>query len=350
MSSILSKKQKSSSISDSTDALQSWDSDAGSDVNGRTEEFSGSDASGTYYWINHYDANGNLTEWAYGDSNGYSSFNRYLTDTDADGNVIGYTCESFWSDPDGTYASTVRYDLRGNPTESTYIDNNGCSSTSRYQMDMDAEGNVIGYSCDTVWTDPTGTYGSTIRYDVGGELTESTYTDNLGYSSITRYHSDTDVEGNVVGRTVSITWIDPSGTYDSTARYDAGGNLTESTYTDHRGYSSTSRYHTDTDAEGNVIGYSCDTTWIDTNGAHGWTVRYDAAGNVIESICTAALDCDLREPEIAICLVNTVSDEVSAGEIDLIAPPVDDPYASASGTEVVLTGVIDELQPEIMVI
>ena len=70
-------------------------------------------------------------------------------------------------------------------TGSSYTDASGYSTVSHYRTDIDADGNVTGYTHDTTWTDANGTSSSINYYDANWGMTGSSYTDASGYSTVT---------------------------------------------------------------------------------------------------------------------------------------------------------------------
>ncbi len=203
--------------------------DADGNITGYIYETTSSDANGTYFSSNHYDANWNLTESTYSD--GTSTWvSTYQTDTDADGNVTGYTYATTYTDLNGTYVWSNHYDASGNLTESSYTDGN-YSSTSTYETTTDADGNVTGYIHETTSSDANGTYFSSNHYDANWNLTESTYSDGTS-TWVSTYQIVTDENSNITGYIYETTQTDANGTYFSSNHYDANWNLTKSTYTD----------------------------------------------------------------------------------------------------------------------
>ena len=89
------------------------------------------DSSGnSYSSTNHYDANWSVTDSAYTDSAGNTSFTQYQTSTDADGNVTGYTHITTSTDSSGnSYSSTNHYDANWSVTDSAYTDSAGNTSS-----------------------------------------------------------------------------------------------------------------------------------------------------------------------------------------------------------------------------
>ena len=101
---------------------EAYRTDADGAITGYTHITSSTDSSGaTYSWTNHYDANWALTEAGYSDSTGYSSLTQYLTSTDADGAITGYTHITSSTDSSGaTYSWTNHYDANWALTEAGY--------------------------------------------------------------------------------------------------------------------------------------------------------------------------------------------------------------------------------------
>ena len=239
---------------------------------------------------NHYDANWVLTDSAYSDSAGNSSVTQYQTNTDADGNVTGYTHITTSTDSSGnSYSSTNHYDANWSVTESAYSDSAGNNSVTRYLTRTDADGQVTGYTHITKAIDTNGnSYTSTNHWDTKWCWTDSAYSDSAGNSSVTQYLTRTDADGQVTGHTVITTGIDSSGnSYSSTNYYDAKWTVTESAFTDSAGNTSVTQYQTNTDVDGNVVGYTHTSTTIYADGyASSWTNHYDAKWTVTESAFT----------------------------------------------------------------
>jgi hypothetical protein len=101
---------------------ETYRTDADGTITGYTHITNSTDASGaTYSWTNHYDADWALTEAGYSDSSGYSSLTQYLTSTDADGTITGYTHITNSTDASGaTYSWTNHYDANWALTEAGY--------------------------------------------------------------------------------------------------------------------------------------------------------------------------------------------------------------------------------------
>jgi hypothetical protein len=103
---------------------EAYRTDADGAITGYTHITSSTDASGaSYSWTDHYDTNWVLTESGYSDSTGYSSLTQYLTSTDADGAITGYTHITSSTDASGaSYSWTDHYDNNWVLTESGYSD------------------------------------------------------------------------------------------------------------------------------------------------------------------------------------------------------------------------------------
>jgi hypothetical protein len=115
----------------------------------------------------------------------------------------------------------------------------------------------IGTAAMTLEIDPipADAGGSDVSAVDGGALTDASYSDSTGASSSTRYETTTDADGNVTGQIQTTTSTDANGlTYSSTNHYDAGGALIEASYSDGTGANSSTRYETTTDANGNFTG------------------------------------------------------------------------------------------------
>ena len=265
--------------------------DADGNVTGYTHITTSTDSSGnSYSSTNHYDANWSVTESAYTDSAGNTSVTQYQTNTDADGNVAGYSNITTTIDADGNSNSfTNHYDANWVHTESAYSDSAGNNSVTRYLTRTDADGQVTGYTHITTAIDTNGnSYTSTNHWDTKWCWTDSAYSDSAGNSSVTQYLTRTDADGQVTGHTVITTGIDSSGnSYSSTNHYDAKWTVTESAFTDSAGNTSVTQYQTNTDADGNVVGYTHTSTTIYADGyASSWTNHYDAKWTVTESAFT----------------------------------------------------------------
>jgi len=264
-------------------------------------------------------------------SAGNSSFTQYQTNTDADGNVTGYTHITTSTDTSGnSYSSTNHYDANWNVTESAYTDGAGNSSFTQYQTNTDADGNVTGYTHITTSTDTSGnSYSSTNHYDANWNVTESAYTDGAGNSSFTQYQTNTDADGNVTGYTHITTSTDTSGnSYSSTNHYDANWNVTESAYTDGAGNSSFTQYQTNTDADGNVTGYTHITTSTDTSGnSYSSTNHYDANWNVTESAYTDAAESNFGIDANNDGIIGALSSIDSSGSVNLSVDAVGNIFA-----------------------
>ncbi len=63
MSDLSTKLKKTNSLDELTDAGWNWQSDADGNITGYSYDSTLTDASGTYSWSNHYDANWNLTQF-----------------------------------------------------------------------------------------------------------------------------------------------------------------------------------------------------------------------------------------------------------------------------------------------
>ena len=171
------------------------DAGASSDLNEVSESFDEPDqtltsadgnVTGYTYEVTSTDANGASSSIKYTDASGYNTISHYRTDLDADGNVTGYTHDTTWTDANGTSSSINYYDANWGMTGSSYTDASGYSTVSHYRTDLDADGNVTGYTHDTTWTDANGTSTSSINYyDANWGMTGSSYTDASGYSTVT---------------------------------------------------------------------------------------------------------------------------------------------------------------------
>jgi len=190
-------------------------------------------------------------------------------EVDADGNVTGYTQVTTNTDASGNfYTSKNHYDVEWALTYSSYSDSAGNSSVTQYKASVDADGNVTGYTHITTSTDASGnSYTYTNNYDAQWTVTDSAYCDSAGNSSVTQYHTSIDSDGNVTGYTHTTISTDASGNFcTSENHYDAKWALTDSAYRDSAGNSSVTQYQTSIDADGNVIGYTHTTTNTDARG------------------------------------------------------------------------------------
>ena len=101
------------------------------------------------------------------------------------GNVTGYIHTSTTIYADG-YASswTNHYDTKWTVTESAFTDSSGNKSVTQYQTNTDADGNVTGYTHITTSTDTSGnSSSSTNNYDTKWTLTGSGFTYISGNTS-----------------------------------------------------------------------------------------------------------------------------------------------------------------------
>jgi hypothetical protein len=181
---------------------------------------------------------------------------QYQTSVDADGNITGHTHITTNTDANGnSYTSTNHYDAQWTVTESAYSDSLGNSSVTQYQTSVDADGNITGYTHITTNTDANGnSYTSTNHYDAQWTVTESAYSDSLGNSRVTQYQTNVDADGNITGYTHITTNTDANGnSYTATNHYDAQWTVTDSAYSDSLGNSSVTQYQTsiDIDVDGN---------------------------------------------------------------------------------------------------
>jgi hypothetical protein len=131
-------------------------------------------------YTNHYDANWNITESAYSDSYGNISLTQYetITKTDVDGNIAGYIYVINNTDGSGNSSRLSHYyDANWNIIETSYSDSNGFKSHEEYQIITDANGNISGYIYITNSSDDTSGYysSSKIQYDANWNIIESTY-------------------------------------------------------------------------------------------------------------------------------------------------------------------------------
>ena len=136
----------------------------------------------------------------------------------------------------------------------------------------------IGIAAVTLESDliPAAAAGSDVSAVDGGALTEASYSDSTGASSTIRYETITGADGNVTGQVQTSTSTDANGvTYSSVNHYDAGGALTETSYLDSTGANSSTRYETITDADGNVTGqvHFSDESPVDSTPIDGGTVE-----------------------------------------------------------------------------
>ena len=210
--------------------------DADGNVTGYTHITTSIDASGnSYTYTNNYDAQWTVIDTAYSDSTGNSSVTQYQTSIDADGNVMGYTHTTTSTDANGNfYGSENHYNATWTLTHSAYSDSAGNGSATQYKTSVDAEGNVTGYTHITNSTDASGnSYTYTNNYDAQWTVTASAYSDSAGNSSVTQYQTNIDADGNVIGYTHTITSTDASGNfYTSENHYDTNWVLTDSIYSD----------------------------------------------------------------------------------------------------------------------
>ena len=132
------------------------------------------------------------TQSAYSDSTGYSTETTYVTSSDADGNVTGYTHTTDVTNTDGSsYSWTNSYDANWSHTQSAYSDSTGYSSVNTYVTSSDADGNVTGYTHSTDVTDADGvSYSWTNSYDANWSLTQSAYSDSTTSNSMESSESD----------------------------------------------------------------------------------------------------------------------------------------------------------------
>ncbi len=264
----------------------SYDSDGA--ITGYTYSFSYTEADGaTYTWSDSYDADWSLTQSSYSDSTGVGSSFEYLSSYDGDGNFTGYTYSTSYTDADGFTATwTDTYDANMTLTHSAYSDSSGYSSVTDVTTSHDADGNITGYTYTSSYTDADGfSYSWTDSYDADWSLTQSSYSDSTGYSSVTAYGACSDADGNLTGHTYTTAVTDADGLSCSwTDTYDADWSLTQSSYSDSTGYSSVTLYETCYNEDGIVTGYTCfffnDTA---TTEIYTWTDRYDAQWNVAQS-------------------------------------------------------------------
>ena len=101
---------------------------------------------------------------------------------------------------------------------------------SHYHTDTDADGNVTGYTYDTTSTDINGTYSWINHYDASWNLTETDFTDNNGVSSIIHV---TSIPLETIYIPEVIICYDGTGTdtidlitYDASANTDASASVT----------------------------------------------------------------------------------------------------------------------------
>ena len=240
-----------------------------------------------YSWTNCYDVIWSPIESAYSDIAGNNSITRYLTRTDADGIVAGYSNITTTVYADGnSNILTNHYDANWVLSESTYSDSAGNSSATQYLTRTDADGKVTGHTVITTGIDSSGnSYSSTNHYDAKWTVTESAFTDIAGNTSVTQYQTNTDADGNVVGYTLTSTTIYADGYASNwTNHYDAKWTVTESAFTDSSGNKSVTQYQTSTDADGNVTGYTPITTSTDSSGnSYSSTDNYDTKWTLTES-------------------------------------------------------------------
>jgi len=186
-------------------------------------------------------------------------------EVDADGNVTGYTQVTTNTDASGNfYTSKNHYDVEWALTYSSYSDSAGNSSVTQYHTSIDSDGNVTGYTHTTISTDASGNFcTSENHYDAKWALTDSAYRDSAGNSSVTQYQTSIDADGNVIGYTHTTTNTDARGNfYTSENHYDANWALTDSTYFDNAG---NSIFEGDSIANILGVGYAADSL----NGSSG---------------------------------------------------------------------------------
>ena len=150
----------------------------------------------------------------------------------------------------------------------------------------DAEGVVIGYTQITTIKDAAdNSYETTAVFDAGGRMLQSSYSDSLGHSGSTEYQVVTGSDGAVMGYIQTSTSADSSGyTSWSTVELDANGNVSRSSYSDSAGNSGTTEYQFATGSDGASAGYTQTSTSTDAAGhTYDSSVTYDAIGRVIES-------------------------------------------------------------------
>ncbi len=180
---------------------------------------------------------------------------QYLFSTDSEGNVTSYTQITTNTDVNGNAStSTNHYDANWKVTESSYSDSSGNTSVTQYQTSADADGNVTSYTHITTNTDVNGNAStSKNHYDANWKVTESSYSDSSGNTSVTQYQTSTDADGIVMGYTHITTNTDVNGNASTSKNnYDANWKVTESSYSDNSGNNSDTQHQTNTDADGKV--------------------------------------------------------------------------------------------------
>lgn len=243
-----------------------------------------------------YDSHMNMMGSDFFDALGFSNFISYetLTHIDADGRITGYTQMMNSINASGeSYSSTYYYDADWNITEQAHDDHSGIVSYKQYQHTMtltDADGNITGYTQMIYSSDANGNHDDVYmnHYDANWDITESTYANSSGFSSSTQYQTitHTDAEGNIEGFTYISNTSESSGySYSYTHNYDANWNIKDSTYADDSGYISHTQYQVMTDMDGNITGYTHITDVTDANGtSYHYTNHYDADWNIIGPI------------------------------------------------------------------
>ena len=298
---------------------------------------SGTDAAGrTYDSTVTYDASGRVIESSYADSEGNSNFTEYRTVTNDDGTVAGYVQSFTSTDPSGNSStSTTAYDVNGTVTGSTYVDSSGNRNSTEYQTQTDAAGTVTGYIHTATTEDAGGNISTaTTVYDATGNLLRSSFADSAGNSSTTELQVNTDTDGQSLGYTQITTTQDSSGrTSASSITYGANNSITEVSYTDSSGYSSVTEYQITADADGAVTGSIQTTTARDGSGySYTSTVTLDASGNVVQSSYTdtMALVSEWMGSYEAFSWPEESTTDASDAAYGFSQPPTEESYAARS--------------------
>lgn len=208
---------------------QTAQKDEAGNITGYSVESSGGNSDYHYSSHDSYDADWNLIHSTYSDSSGYSAETTQTTLRDAAGNVSGYSIVSTGSGADSNYSSSASYDADWNLIDSTYSDSDGYSSTYVRTTLYDAAGKITGYEATSSGSGDWGSYTSSERLDADYNLLSSEYSDSSGYRSTYAQETEYDSSGAVSGYLITSSWTDGTTSYSSENRYDADWNWVSGT-------------------------------------------------------------------------------------------------------------------------